>query len=342
MDGAPSARAAHTAVWTGNEMVVWGGDGFGGIRRDGGRYDPATDSWRATSDVDAPIGRFYHSAVWTGAEMIVWGGATGWDPTASGARYAVDDDAWHPISTDGAPAARLFHVAFWTGDEMIVWGGVGGSPDAVEYFVDGGRYDPATDSWELMAPVDPPVPDRLWPVAVWTGTELAVWGAGLDAAGELVFAGRRYSPALDRWAAMSGGAPRELVDPATVWTGEEMIVFGEYRIIDVVGGRYDPEADTWSTMSVAGAPPPTWEQTAVWTGEHMIVWGGFAYNGEQARFMSVGGMYDPVANTWAWTPGTAVEPRTQHTAVWTGDEMIVWGGYGETDYFATGGRFTPP
>ena len=43
----------------------------------GGRYDPATDSWTATSTTSAPAARYYHTAVWTGSEMIVWGGDSG-------------------------------------------------------------------------------------------------------------------------------------------------------------------------------------------------------------------------------------------------------------------------
>jgi hypothetical protein len=68
---APYARAFHTAVWTGVEMIVWGG---GGGSNTGGRYNPSTDSWTATSTTNAPEGRSNHTAVWTGTEMIVWGG----------------------------------------------------------------------------------------------------------------------------------------------------------------------------------------------------------------------------------------------------------------------------
>src|SRR5438094_275034 len=47
--GAPSARAHHSAVWTGSEMIVWGGCSGGGIlcstaTNTGGRYNPATNS----------------------------------------------------------------------------------------------------------------------------------------------------------------------------------------------------------------------------------------------------------------------------------------------------------
>ena len=36
----PSARADHTAVWTGTEMIVWGGYDSDGITNTGGRYSP--------------------------------------------------------------------------------------------------------------------------------------------------------------------------------------------------------------------------------------------------------------------------------------------------------------
>src|SRR5437773_5961083 len=74
---APSGRSGHTAVWTGREMIVWGGSPNDGntVLNTGARYNPATDSWTPTSITNAPAGRYYHTAVWTGSEMIVWGGS---------------------------------------------------------------------------------------------------------------------------------------------------------------------------------------------------------------------------------------------------------------------------
>ena len=72
---APTGRVAQTAVWTGTEMIIWGGaDGLFSVTNTGGRYNPNSDSWTATSTISAPTARVGHVAVWTGSEMIVWGG----------------------------------------------------------------------------------------------------------------------------------------------------------------------------------------------------------------------------------------------------------------------------
>src|SRR4051794_40042442 len=53
----PTARFNHTAVWTGTEMIVCGGESDTGRTNTGGRYNPSTDTWTATSTTNAPSGR---------------------------------------------------------------------------------------------------------------------------------------------------------------------------------------------------------------------------------------------------------------------------------------------
>jgi hypothetical protein len=64
---APDDRDGHTAIWTGSEMIVWGGFKFYPIIyvNTGGRYNPSTDSWVATAATEALDGRWLHTAVWT-------------------------------------------------------------------------------------------------------------------------------------------------------------------------------------------------------------------------------------------------------------------------------------
>ncbi len=160
-------RYWHTAVWTGSEMIVYGGmEAVGTIYGDGSRYDPATDTWTLLPTTGSPGRRQSHVAVWSGSEMIVWGGA--FDPV--GGRYDPVSDTWAPTSSINAPAPRWNASVVWTGTEMIVWGGNGGG------FVlnDGGRYRPETDTWATMpaAPLEP----REYHAAAWTG--IAAGGLG--------------------------------------------------------------------------------------------------------------------------------------------------------------------
>jgi len=85
--GVPAARDMHVAAWTDAlaEMDVWGGQDDAVTQlRTGGRYNPAADTWTATSTLAAPIGRRFHTVVWTGSEMIPWGGWNGTDLNSGG------------------------------------------------------------------------------------------------------------------------------------------------------------------------------------------------------------------------------------------------------------------
>ena len=62
----PPSRLYHTAVWTGSEMIVWGGSDGSNDLYTGGRYNPSTDTWNPTSTVSSPAGRQHHAAIWTG------------------------------------------------------------------------------------------------------------------------------------------------------------------------------------------------------------------------------------------------------------------------------------
>lgn len=327
--GAPNPRFGHTAVWTGTEMIIWGGleDPYETATplNTGGRYSPATDTWTATSMVDAPSPRLDHTAVWTGTEMIVWGGRgeTGGHP---GHRYDAIADSWSAISTLNAPSRRYYHTAVWTGTEMIVWGGVGGS--------DVGRYDPSTDTW--ASALVPGYVNTQHHAAVWTGTEMIIWGGAIGQR-DPVNTGRRYEPTSESWTPTSvTDVPSPRYWHTGIWTGAEMIVWGGYagaieRIALNTGARFDSATDSWAATRLG--PGARYSHTAVWTGTEMIIWGG-QFGGNS------GGRYDPLADTWVQTTlAGAPSDRERHTAVWTGTEMIVWGGAYGGDLFNTGGRY---
>src|ERR1043166_1388179 len=266
---APSARWIHTAIWTGSQMIVWGGsDQASNYTNTGARYNPATDSWTATSTTNAPDPRYSHTAVWTGSEMIVWGGFIDGFIVNTGGRYNPSTDSWRATSTTGAPDRRFDHTAVWTDSEMIVWGG---SNESVGQLFTGGRYNPATDSWTATNTVNPPS-RREAHTAVWTGSEMIVWGGcfGIPCT-NILNTGGRYN-LNNTWTATSTiNAPSARYSHTAVWTDSEMIVWVGGGIVDT-GGRYNPATDSWTATSTTNAPSARYRHTAVWTGSEMIVW----------------------------------------------------------------------
>jgi FG-GAP-like repeat/Divergent InlB B-repeat domain/FG-GAP repeat len=340
LTGAPEPRYVHTAVWTGSEMIVWGGGASGVLYNTGGRYNPATDSWTATPIVNAPDARESQTAVWTGTEMIVWGGDSfGGVVFNTGGRYNPATNIWTPTSTTNGPEGRSFHTAVWTGNEMVVWGGSGGSM----YLNTGGRYNPSTNTWIATNTASAPSA-RIQPTAVWTGSEMIVWGGEAVSGGD-TNTGGRYNPSTDSWVATSTtNAPAVRQYHTAVWAGNAMIVWGGQTGFGYNGGKYDPGTDSWTPTSTLNAPADRYLHTAVWTGREMIIWGGAILG--QGFGTNTGGAYNPSTNTWAATAtNNAPAARSYHTAVWTGSEMIAWGGLGNNgccDYLNTGGRYCPP
>jgi N-acetylneuraminic acid mutarotase len=334
-DAAPEARYFHTAVWTGTHMLVWGGSN-GGVRLNtGGSYDPATDSWTATSTgTNVPSARSSHSAVWTGTAMIVWGGASSVVENTGGV-YDPAADTWTPTSTVDAPSARILQTAVWTGSKMIVWGGGAGIYVPLDT---GGQYDPETDTWVPTSMEGVPAA-REWQVGVWTGSKMIVWG-GLDSRLSEIDTGAEYDPIRDRWKQISTRrAPSARYAASAVWTGKEMIVWGgAAERAFKTGARYDPATRIWTRIERTAAPSGRAAHAAVWSGKEMIVWGGDANTK-----LNTGGRYDPVANTWMPTSTVdAPSARAEHTGIWSGSSMIVWGGAnGQGGSFNTGGLYDP-
>ena len=220
---APSARQDHTAVWTGMEMIVWGGFGENGFINSGGIYDPVTDTWKLISTLNAPSKRNDHTAVWTGTEMLVWGGKGNGGKRNSGGIYDPVTDTWQQMSTLNAPSARHSHTAVWTGMEMIVWGGIGDNGRVNS----GGIYDPVTDTWSEITTIGAPEP-RIEHTAVWTDEEMLIWGGSDRASGVDAFKnGGAYDPITDSWRTVTiANAPLPRSRHTAIWTDFAMIVWG--------------------------------------------------------------------------------------------------------------------
>lgn len=274
---------SEAAVWTGDRLLLWGG-GFS-YRAPGGTSHTGVSvelEGPITPLADAPIKpRWWHTALWTGKEMVVWGGGCGREECIDGGAYDPASDSWRKIAP--APVVGYGHTAVWTGDEMIVWGGSddyeseGTNGCVTSFIADGAAYDPAKDSWRVLAssPLDP----RGWHSAVWTGEEMVVWGGAT-------------------------GVDCDYAYPSD-------------------GAAYDPASDSW--RPIASSPlSGRVETSAVWTGEEMIVWGGSTHG--RSVTLDDGARFDASSGEWTLLPPAPINSRALHEAIWNGHEMIVWGG----------------
>lgn len=309
---APSARANHAAVWTGYKMIIWGGtngDSTGGV------YVPGNDTWTPTSQVNAPAGRSGPSAAWTGSKMLVWGGGG----TNTGGLYDPSADVWTAITTTGAPSARSGQTGVWTGSKFIVWGGSAAGTATNT----GGIYDPVANSWSATSTANAPSA-RSKHTAVWTGSRMIIFGGDNgDSTGGV------YDPVANLWTPTSlVNAPAARINASAVWTGSRMLVWGGAAngLSLSNGGLYDPLNSAWSATSITSAPSAEYA-SAIWTGSRLVVFGGdnAVVNGTSPS--NAGGIFDPVGNAWIATSAAgAPAARSQASAVWTGTQMLVWGG----------------
>ncbi len=272
--GAPSPRTGHGTVWTGQEMIVWGGFGEGQYRNTGARLAPGAAAWTALSTTGTPTGRDGHVMVWTGKYVLVWGGRNFTGLRQDGALFDPVLDQWTALTLANPPAARRGAAAVWTGESLLLWGGEG-----AEGTLNSGarlRFDAAGEplAWEALPLTGAPAP-RAGHTAVWTGQFLIIWGGTSDAG--LLNDGARFAPAANAWQPLAtAGAPAARQLHNAVWTGREMLILGGVGAdgASPAPHAYAPADDTWRALSQAGNPPGRSQATAVWTGAEVLHFGG--------------------------------------------------------------------
>lgn len=129
-DSLPLARLNFSQVWSGDELLVFGGWGNSDgearvVFGDGAAFDPDAETWRplAASPLEP---RWGHEVLWTGDEMMVIGGVGLTDSAA----YSPDTDSWRrldepaPYLSSGwetASAVEGSNLYVWVRREDDVW-----------------------------------------------------------------------------------------------------------------------------------------------------------------------------------------------------------------------------
>jgi galactose oxidase-like protein len=312
------------AAWTGRQLVVWGGQAADGHQPagDGGAYDPAADRWEVLPP--APIAaRFGASAVWTGREVLFWGGQGGPGTAfADGAAYDPATRRWRVLPA--APTgARTSHQAVWTGREMVVWGGFARCCpiDSVIHDPAAAAYDPVTDRWRRIGDVPPPWSgDDGSAVTVADAGRPMVWRLGHLAA---------YDSATNAWSEVADAKPPPLPsNPALPATTADPFAVGvsvDHEVFMWTGRSGELQGLAWRSSD------GSWRRTATLDGQSgaSVAAGGpdriYAAAGQSARVLE----YRIGEDRWEELPLPPVSTRSAAVLVWTGSELLFWGGIGE-------------
>ena len=180
-------RRSSVAVWTGEEIVVWGGGNRdGAINREGAAFNPSSQTWRRIEE--APLGLNLASGVWTGDEVLVFGSLLdhrNWAETETsvGAAYDPYRDQWRTLPpSDLSPQATS---AVWAGGQLVAW----------DYEVSAQEYDPIGDAWE--PPVRMPLQfSECYPNSALVDGKVFAFFCGTAAL---------YDPATSSWERVRGG-----------------------------------------------------------------------------------------------------------------------------------------
>lgn len=213
-----------SAIWTGTDMIIYGGVTSGGVYSNlGVKYNPAANTWTAIAN--SLNKKAHHTAVWTGTDMIVWGGdstnsVTGYSKTVY--KFTPGTNTWSPpISSASSPTARSNAGAVWTGSKMIIFAGNTATSGS---FNDCYTYDPSLNSWTTNA-------GNFYPQGnikcIWTGNEMLTWGSYYNANLSTNYPmGWVYTPSTNTWTRFSTEGAGGNLDHRSnvVWTGSLMWV----------------------------------------------------------------------------------------------------------------------
>jgi hypothetical protein len=320
-------RFGAGAVWTGEEMLVFGGSNATEV--DGAAaYDPDARTWRELAD--APDGLAYVTAVWTGREAVAFSrNPTDWERGRPGAVYDPGADAWRPIPDPqlGTPGEATTPV--WTGERVVVTG--------IELdrlgALGAAAYDPATDEWTQLP--SSPHPLNAPGDTVWTGDELVfVGGEPVDSGplDDVAFVPRpmvalALDPDTGDWRTLPAPPLPAAEDTLVAWTGDEVVVVAGEADVPAGDGSartdtvaLDPASGAWRPLprTPVAVHSPLDQPLPVVDGRLVVL----VTEDPERRPL----VLDPDVGGWTFGPSPDVPEALSWSAVAAGDRVLVWGG----------------
>lgn len=301
--GPLSLRFGASGVWTGSELILWGGgealnSDISSTYDDGAAWSPIADTWHLIAQ--APIqARRRHVAGWTGQEMLVWGGESSGSPLSDGAAYDPVANSWRSL----APSPlewRQNAAAIWTGAEWVV---AATAIEVAREVLAFAAYDPGNDSWRLL----PSLESRLDTETslAWTGDELIVLNANSGI--------YRLEQGAEAWDLLP---PLRLFDKLA-WTGTGLFAMNlEYL------GTQEPRYR--STLAEWNSKANEWRLIPDPFGQ--IQDAGILAANTHVLLLAADLIYDTTSDQWWTADFPPALNRVGDVKVWLGDRLVVWGG----------------
>jgi len=260
-----TGRGYHTAAWTGDRLLIVGGQSDPGtVVDDGASYDPTTDTWETIT----PSGVLHEPATpvavetaWTGQGLVLWyrdqGAVRSYDPTI---------DLWTDLPDLNLPRSESLGAIHWTGTELVALAGEGPGAMSAATLRPG-----ADEAWSELPPVSfetdccasDPFPSNS---AVVDG-QLVVWSrSGGDASTFIL-------DLTDRtWTEIATIPVSSCEGHFLPLALESQILVIDTCLNDTTGGAavYDSATQTWEVLQV-GPDGQANLGEAVWTGREVLV-----------------------------------------------------------------------
>ena len=272
-----------------------------------------------------------------GIHMILWGGsASEGSFTNQGWIYDSVADSWQSTTILDAPIARIEHSAVIHDDKMFIWGGV---DSGGQFLNNGGIYNITKDSWTLINPDKRSITKRKNHSASIVGSKMVIWGGSNEF--DIISDGAIYDFNTGQWQTLLGYDQQNgrKLHTATVYKNSLVFIFGGQKHGGLVanGIFLNPVTKKWIQLDVSEpGPSPRVGHTSLNADGYIIVWGG---KGSDNIALSDGYMLKVAEDTLGSDEVSKVKgkwirlrasgspsARYDHTANWTGVEMLIFGG----------------